>query len=129
MTREEEIKYTSKDYVNYLLDKQEYHNENYTEYDIQQAFEKGAEWADKYTKSPWISVNEKIPPIEKDNLSIKVLVVSTKGEIHLSRYVYNMKGWISPVLDIEFTHWMPIPKLPKEQEIKLWKEKQVRYLQ
>lgn len=41
MTREE-IKYASKDYVNYLLDKQEYHNENYTEYDIRQAFEKGA---------------------------------------------------------------------------------------
>ena len=40
MTREEEIKYASKDYVNYLLDKQEYHNENYTEDDIRQAFEK-----------------------------------------------------------------------------------------
>ena len=40
MTIEEEIKYASKDYVNYLLDKQEYHNENYTEDDIRQAFEK-----------------------------------------------------------------------------------------
>ena len=29
MTREE-IKYASKEYVNYLLDKQEYHNEIYT---------------------------------------------------------------------------------------------------
>lgn len=47
MTREEEIKYASKDYVNYLLDKQEYHNENYTEDDIRLAFEKGAKWADK----------------------------------------------------------------------------------
>ena len=47
MTREEEIKCASKDYVNYLLDKQEYHNENYTEYDIQQAFEKGAMFADR----------------------------------------------------------------------------------
>ena len=46
MTREE-VKYASKDYVNYLLDKQEYHNENYTEDDIRQAFEKGAKWADK----------------------------------------------------------------------------------
>ena len=44
----EEVKYASKDYVNYLLDKQEYHNEKYTEYDIKQAFEKGAEWADKH---------------------------------------------------------------------------------
>ena len=49
MTREEEIKYASKDYVNYLLDKQEYHNENYTEDDIRQAFEKGAKWADNHS--------------------------------------------------------------------------------
>ena len=114
MTREEEIKYASKDYINYLLDKQEYHNENYTEYDIQQAFEKGAQWADNNPKSPWISVNEKLPPIEKNNLSIKVLVASTKGKIDFSRYDYDMGGWISPVLDIEFTHWMPLPNLPKE---------------
>ena len=113
MTREE-IKHASKDYVNYLLDKQEYHNEKYTEYDIKQAFEKGAEWSDANPKSPWISVNEKLPPVEKDNLSIKVLVVSTKGKIDFSRYDYDIEGWISPVLDIEFTHWMQLPKLPKE---------------
>ena len=47
----EEVRYASKDYVNYLLDKQEYHNENYTEYDIKQAFEKGAEWADAHPKN------------------------------------------------------------------------------
>lgn len=51
MAREEEIKYASKDYINYLLDKQEHHNENYTEYDIRQAFEKGAEWADEHPKN------------------------------------------------------------------------------
>ena len=45
--RKGKIKCASKDYVNYLLDKQEYHNEYYTEYDIRQAFEKGAEWADE----------------------------------------------------------------------------------
>lgn len=65
-------------------------------------------------KLPWISVNEKLPPVEKDNLSIKVIVVSTKGKIDFSRYDYDIEGWISPVLDIEFTHWMPIPKLSKE---------------
>ena len=53
MIREEEIKYASKDYVNYLLDKQEYHNENYTEYDIRQAFEKGAKWADNHSINVW----------------------------------------------------------------------------
>lgn len=50
MTREE-IKHASKDYVNYLLDKQEYHNEKYTEHDIKQAFEKGAEWSDAHPKN------------------------------------------------------------------------------
>lgn len=27
---------------------------------------------------------------------------------------YDMEGWISSILDIVFTHWMPIPELPKE---------------
>ena len=112
MTREEEIKYASKDYVNYLLDKQEYHNEKYTEDDIRQAFEKGAKWAESHPESPWISVNERLPHEEKDGLSIKVLAVSTKVGIHISRYDYDMEAWISPVLDIEFTHWMPLPNYP-----------------
>ena len=54
----EEVKYASKDYVNYLLDKQEYHNEKYTEYDIKQAFEKGAEWADEHPKNVWHDAGE-----------------------------------------------------------------------
>ena len=76
-------------------------------------FEVGAMWADNNSKSPWISVNEILPPEEKDGLSIKVLVVSTKGKIDFSRYDYDVGGWISPVLDIAFTHWMPVPEPPK----------------
>ena len=67
MTREEEIKHASKDYVNYLLDKQEYHNEKYTEYDIKQAFEKGAEWADKHPKNVWHDVSEE-PLLEETEI-------------------------------------------------------------
>ena len=61
MTRDEEIKCASKDYVNYLLDKQEYHNEDYTEDDIRQAFEKGAMFADKNPdlSSLWHDASEK----------------------------------------------------------------------
>lgn len=77
-------------------------------------FTVGAKWADAHPISPWISVNEKLPPVEKDRLSIKVLVVSTKGKIYFSRFDYNMEGWISPILDVEFTHWQPLPKPPKE---------------
>ena len=76
--------------------------------------QEGLSIADANQKQTWISVNKKLPPIEKDNLSIKVLVVSTKGKIDFSRYDYDMKGWISPVLDIIFTHWFPIPEPPKE---------------
>ena len=75
--------------------------------------QEGLSIADANQKQTWISVNEKLPPIEKDNLSIKVFVVSTKGKIDFSRYDYDMEGWISPSLDIEFTHWMYLPKLPK----------------
>ena len=74
-------------------------------------FLEGAKFA---LENQWISVNERLPPEEKDGLSIKVLVVSTKGKIDFSRYDYNMKGWISPVLDIIFTHWFLIPEPPKE---------------
>ena len=74
------------------------------------AFIEGAEFA---LNNQWISVNERLPPEEKDGLSIKVLVVSTKGKIDFSRYVYDIEGWISPILDIVFTHWMFLPELPK----------------
>ena len=74
-------------------------------------FLEGAKFA---LENQWISVNERLPPEEKDGLSIKVLVVSTKEKIDFSRYDYNMKGWISPVLDIIFTHWFLIPEPPKE---------------
>ena len=78
---------------------------------LAQAFIEGAEFA---LNNQWISVNERLPPEEKDGLPIKVLVVSTKGKIDLSRYDYATNGWISPVLDIIFTHWFPIPEPPKE---------------
>ena len=101
MTREEQIS------------KEAYIQEELVYIDAE-SFIEGAKWADSNPKSLWISVNKKLPPIEKDNLSIKVLVVSTKGKIDFSRYDYDIEEWISPVLDIEFTHWMPLPNLPKE---------------
>lgn len=100
MTREEEI------------EKEAYRQEELVNMDAE-SFIEGAKWADSNSKSPWISVNEKLPSVEKNNLSIKVLVVSTKGKIAFSRYDYDMEGWISPILDMVFTHWMPIPELPK----------------
>ena len=121
----EEVKYASKDYVNYLLDKQEYHNENYTEYDIQQAFEKGAQWADNNPKSPWISVKDKLPCNEKDLIveiikgvelrTKKVGVLSIDGYIDIS-YMYSLPphGWHWNTNDT-ITHWFPLPERPKNR--------------
>lgn len=103
MTREQEIEKA--------LD--ELFNSSYYTKTYKMGFEVGAAWADRNPKSPWISVNEKLPPIEKDNLSIKVIVVSTKGKIDFSKYDYDAEEWITPESDI-FTHWMFLPKLPKE---------------
>ena len=126
MTREEEIKYASKDYVNYLLDKQEYHNENYTEYDIQQAFEKGAQWTDDNPKSPWISVKDDLPYkheeliLNKEHpfLTNKVLIKS-EVRVHIAfmiKDIINDKWiWYGYGKDEDqITHWMPIPEQPKE---------------
>ena len=125
MTRGEEIKCASKDYINYLLDKQEYHNENYTEYDIQQAFEKGAQWADNNPKSPWISVKDKLPCNEKDLIveiikgvelrTKKVCVLSIDGYIDIS-YMYSLPphGWHWNTNDT-ITHWFPLPERPKNR--------------
>lgn len=86
---------------------------NYEQALIATGFEAGVKWADANPKSSWVSVDEELPPVEKDGLSINVLVVNTKGKIHLSRYNYNIKGWISPVLYTKFTHWMFLPEPPK----------------
>ena len=112
----EEVKYASKDYVNYLLDKQEYHNEKYTEYDIKQAFEKGAEWADEHPKSPWISVDDDLPCYHEElthsNYTNRVFIAARNGfvEVAFMSKIENVWVWDIP---IKVTHWMPMPGLPK----------------
>ena len=117
MTRKEEIKCASKDYINYLLDKQEYHNENYTEYDIQQAFEKGAQWADDNPKSPWISVKADLPCNHEKLISLddKRYTLYVVAVIHnfiiMSRMYKEDDKWYWE--NDEPTYWFPIPELPK----------------
>ena len=126
MTREEEIKYASKDYINYLLDKQEYHNENYTEDDIRQAFEKGAQWADENPKSPWISVEYDLPCNNPNFIHFgftnRVLVRDKKWNVFVAYMKKNKDNkwiWCSDVknsfdLLSNITHWAYIHNLPKE---------------
>ena len=44
----------------------------------------------------------------------ELLLVGLQVNHNDFRYDYDTKGWISPVLDIIFTHWREIPKPPKE---------------
>ena len=129
MTREEEIKYASKDYVNYLLDKQEYHNENYTEDDIQQAFEKGVKWADKNPKSPWISIEDDLPCnhvellvdcfqtkyveacfTHTDGSSFVTIVKMVRVDVGIGKDCWT---WSSNLRE-HVTYWKPIPEPPKK---------------
>ena len=75
--------------------------------------QEGLSIADANPKSPWISVNEKLPPVEKYDMSIMVLAVNTEGKINFSKYDYYREEWITPESEI-FTHWMFLPELPKE---------------
>lgn len=115
MTREE-IKYASKDYVNYLLDKQEYHNENYTEDDIRQAFEKGAMLANNNpdTSSPWHDASEEPECRDGGILCEHDLYywVATKP------YLFTIYGnWHNKVKREHLTRWAYISDLlPKKRD-------------
>lgn len=111
MTREEEIKCASRDYINYLLDKQEYHNENYTEYDIQQAFEKGAMFVNNNLgiSSLWHDASEK----PQENMDI--LFISKNGKVHkMSKVDINLYDFLIEKHD-DIQRWAYIEDLlPKE---------------
>lgn len=87
-------------------------------------FTVGAKWADSNPKSPWISVEDDLPCNNPNNIHFgftnNVLAIDDKNNTFIA---FMMKGkdnkwvWDSShgfaFLD-HITHWMPIPKLPKE---------------
>ena len=120
MTREEEIKYASKDYVNYLLNKQEYHNEYYTKDDIRQAFEKGAKWVDTYLKVPWwISVKDDLPCNYKKLLlstgchTVSVFTYKKGGACCMDNMIIRNGKWEWEAWKENYLYWMTIPNFPK----------------
>ena len=88
-------------------------------------FTVGAKWADSHPKSPWISVKDDLPCNHSDLvLTYNDIPFSTKRvlvmtDIH-TLFLCDMKkdngrGWIWNYLTKDkITHWMPIPKPPKE---------------
>lgn len=86
----------------------------------------GVSWADENPKSPWISVEERLPELNKYGESkmvfVRVINKDTKAEWieQPAKYNINIKDWIA--MDFTHigkrngmvTHWMPIPKLQEE---------------
>lgn len=89
----------------------------------QRGFIAGADWADNNPKSPWISVKDDLP-CNHDNLlelnysiqTHKVLVAYNNGKYYGFARMNKIIGiweWFDRSDDI--THWMPIPKMTKEE--------------
>jgi hypothetical protein len=86
---------------------------------VSKAFLKGAKWADANQPSPWISVEDKLPELEKEVIILDKRKHTDIGFITDDGYggYYWWKNdetiWCK---DDEITHWMPIPELPKEEK-------------
>lgn len=58
-----------------------------------------------------------------DNITRQVFVRTKNGGYDISFMInFTRREFIIGLENV--TQWMPIPKLPKEQDIKLWKQKQ-----
>ena len=92
-------------------------NDEYDGSDLQNAFCAGAKWADANPKSPWISVDEDLPCNHQDlihsDYTDRVLTSERNDfvEVAFMSKIENVWVWETT---IKVSHWMPIPKLPKE---------------
>lgn len=80
---------------------------------VELAFKKGAEWADRNPKSPWISVEDRLPEIKK-----RVLFLCNNGKAYFGyNNIDNDSATITNAPEgVKVTHWMPIPLLSKGGE-------------
>ena len=105
MTREEQIREAAKKTTGLFS----YRNGYSTAED---AFVAGAKWADNNPKSPWISVEERLPEPEKE-----VIVLAKDKYIDIDQLVDNGEDgcyWLKNnewICRNKITHWMPIPEL------------------
>ena len=117
MPRELEINNASQDYI--ITE----YNHKYIIFrkDVKSSFESGAKWADENPKSPWISVEDDLPcnheELLKSQESYRTKSVIVRFDNNLHGFAYMVKicnkwKWFNGIKGI--THWMPIPKLPKE---------------
>ena len=100
MTREEEIKFAANEDILY--------RDSVVAID---RFIAGAEWADEHPKSPWISVEDRLP--EYGELVLAVI----EGEVCLCECATDDGVWFERGLTTDKpTYWMPIPEIPKGGE-------------
>lgn len=70
---------------------------------------------DAYHQSPWVSVKDRLPSVEKNlfgdvtHPSVLVITASHAGGVSVNRW--NGREWLY-VGDVDY--WMPIPAIPKE---------------
>ena len=80
----------------------------------QDAFFHGAKWADAHPQSPWVSVKERLPNVDRDlfgdvvSPSALVLTASLAKGVSVNRW--NGREWLY-IGDVDYL--MPIPKIPK----------------
>ena len=78
-------------------------------------FEAGAWWADRHPQSPWVSVKDRLPSVEKNlfgdvtHPSVLCLTASHAGGVSVNRW--DGREWLYTG-DVDY--WMPIPAIPKE---------------
>lgn len=112
MTREEEIKQAIENNLDVSI---------YTPKDgelLKEAFYIGAKWADKNSKSHWISVKDDLPCNHKEltpkDYTVEVLTLDDCNYYRVVR-MWEFDGkWIWGLDDLPITHWMKLPELPKE---------------
>ena len=72
----------------------------------------GVSWADENPKSPWISVEDRLPD---DGVLVIVAYRGRFGEILYASDAFHIdSGWEGHE---DVVAWMPIPELPKEEGV------------
>lgn len=125
MTREEEIRNAVDKIIPipHLID-----GRTYEQALMEIGFEAGVKWTDFHPKSPWISVDDDLP-CNHNGLLVKhspyngkltkpVLTLVDDGSFQVCDMLNEEGEWEWSYIG-NVIYWMPIPELPKEQEIKL----------
>lgn len=60
--------------------------------------------------SRWIKCTERMPELDDDGLSERVLVVGPEKIIQQNFLIYG--EWVFPM---DITHWMPLPDMPEDE--------------